>query len=30
MDSAYEAVLAYELKKSGLDVRTQLGLPFLI
>ncbi len=28
LESAYEAALAYELKKSGLQVRTQVGLPF--
>ena len=28
LESAYEAALAYELKKEGLNVRTQVGLPF--
>jgi GxxExxY protein len=28
LESAYEAALAYELKKSGLQIRTQVGLPF--
>jgi GxxExxY protein len=28
LESAYEAALAYELTKSGLMVRTQVGLPF--
>lgn len=28
LESAYEAALAYELKKEGLVVRTQVGLPF--
>ena len=27
LESAYEACLAYELKKTGLDVQTQVGLP---
>ena len=27
-ESAYQAALAYELKKSGLQVRAQVGLPF--
>ena len=27
LESAYEAALAYELTKSGLQVRTQVGLP---
>jgi len=28
LESAYEAALAYELKKEGLYVSTQVGLPF--
>ncbi len=28
LESAYEAALAYELKKEGLSVQTQVGLPF--
>jgi GxxExxY protein len=28
LESAYEASLAYELEKAGLQVRTQVGLPF--
>ena len=28
LESAYEAALAYELKKEGLSVQTQIGLPF--
>ncbi len=28
LESAYEAALAYELKKEGLNVQTQVGLPF--
>ena len=28
MKTAYEAALAYELKKAGLEVKTQVGLPF--
>lgn len=28
LESAYEAALAYELTKSGLQVKTQVGLPF--
>ena len=27
LESAYEACLAYELKETGLDVQTQVGLP---
>ena len=27
LESAYEACLAYELKKTGFDVQTQVGLP---
>jgi GxxExxY protein len=29
LESAYEAALAYELAKEGLDVKTQVGLPFV-
>ena len=28
LESAYEAALAYEIRKEGLEVKTQLGLPF--
>lgn len=28
LETAYEAALAYELKKAGLEVKTQVGLPF--
>jgi GxxExxY protein len=28
LESAYEAALAYELRKAGLEVVCQLGLPF--
>ncbi len=28
LESAYEAALAYELKKEGVNVQTQVGLPF--
>ena len=28
LESAYEMALAYELRKSGLEVETQVGLPF--
>ena len=28
LESAYEAALAYEIRKEGLEVQTQLGLPF--
>jgi GxxExxY protein len=28
LESAYEAALAYEIKKEGLKVRSQVGLPF--
>lgn len=28
-ESAYEAALYYELKKKGLEVKTQVGLPFV-
>lgn len=28
LESAYEMALAYELRKSGLEVETQIGLPF--
>ena len=29
LESAYEAALAYELVKEGLDVKTQVALPFV-
>lgn len=29
LESAYESALAYELSKQGLDVKTQVGLPFI-
>ena len=29
LESAYEAVLAYELREAGLEVKTQTGLPFI-
>jgi GxxExxY protein len=29
LESAYEAALAYELRQSGYEVRTQMGLPFV-
>lgn len=29
LESAYESALAYELSKQGLDVKTQVGLPFV-
>lgn len=29
LESAYEACLAYELRKAGLDVKTQLDLPVI-
>ena len=29
LESAYEAALAYELVKAGLNVKTQVGLPFV-
>lgn len=29
LESVYEAALAYELRKKGLEVQTQLGLPFV-
>ncbi len=29
LESAYEAVLAYELREVGLEVKTQTGLPFI-
>jgi len=29
LESAYEAALAYELRKEGLNVKTQPGLPFI-
>jgi len=28
LETAYEAAVAYELKKAGLEVKTQVGLPF--
>ncbi|NVO21397.1 MAG: GxxExxY protein [Bacteroidetes bacterium] len=28
LETAYEAALAYELKKEGLSVKTQVGIPF--
>lgn len=28
LESAYEEALAYEIRKEGLEVKTQLGLPF--
>ena len=28
LESAYEAALAYEIRKEGLEVQTQVGLPF--
>ena len=28
LESSYEVALAYELRKAGLEVRTQVGLPF--
>jgi len=29
LESAYEAALSYELKNAGLEVKTQVGLPFV-
>ena len=29
LESTYENILAYELKKAGLDVKTQVGLPLV-
>ena len=29
LESAYELALSYELMKAGLNVKTQVGLPFI-